>query len=400
MSLAFTLKILCDLCFYSAFANFFSFLFGGQPAMQALPLFAACAYMSAVLSQKGGLRLLPLAALPAYFLIVPFNLANAALFLPSAAYLVYMAAGGRGEGSISAQEGAGNIFLFFLKIYFPFTVLMLIMGMRAAVESASLPYAFVFLISSVVLMRMLRHDAAVLSQTRFRIMNTCQVFAVVLLGAFLGSKSFLSLCGLALKTFYFRIIAPVLVFLFMGVMYLLWPLFYLLGKLPESEHEMPEINMQLGVPFEEEMGVPRSAGGDILKAFLYLAVIALAVYLVFMLFKKLSSYGAQTAGPPGAKERRYALDPGRKPVGQGIRIENQIRRVYRKFLGLCHKSGIEKLAYRTSADYERMMGARFASREEAARFRSLYIGARYGGKDALQQDTQEMKRIFASFKKE
>ena len=397
MSLVFTLKMLCDLCFYFAFANTVSAMLGGQSAAQALPLFAVCAYACAALRDKGRLRLAPLALLPACFLLLPVSLPNVILVLPVMAYLGVSAYRLR---TLPDAFSYSETFFLFAKLYFPFLFIQLVMGMLVRLEAVSLPYALVFFISAVVLMRMLRHGKETIEQSRFRVMSIVQVLGVVLLSALFGNMVFLGLCGALLRMVYFNIFAPLLTVVLIAVIFVLSPLFYLIGKLPRSSRDPVELEGQMAAEIiEDSLERLPSASFNAIKAILIVAAVALGIYLLILLFRKLSAYSEQVVSPPGLREQRFAVPAGARPPRRAFAAGDPVREIYRKFLGYCRKVGIERLPYRTSADYGRLTESRFDSPEQAGEFRSLYLDVRYGGKQASREGVRKMRDILATFRR-
>ena len=398
MSLIFTLKIISDLCFYFAFANFFAIFGGGQPVIQTLPVLAACVFISAALARKKYLRLLPLAILPACFFIVPFGLANFLLFLPA---FVFIAVSIYNINKMPPSFGYSGVFFLFLKIYFPFFLLVIALQMRHQLEVSSLPFAIVFLASSVILMRILRLGPEISSRPGFRTMNFLNVFAVLLLGLFLGSRAFTNFIGFLIGTFYFNIFAPILIILVTGFIYILWPLLALFRRLfgrrinVDNETYADEFAF---APQEELFFQEASGNFEALKFILSLVFFILLAYLIFRLFRRLLSYSVKTQGQTVTPGQRFFLSGDKKISSRWFYPENPIRETYRKFLGLCRKAGIERQAHFTSADYETRTREIIASPYEAAQFRSMYINARYGEKSVSSGDKRKMRELFTVIK--
>ena len=396
MNIAYTLKIICDLCFYFAFANTISSLFGGDPVLAALPVFAVSVYFCVILVPKGKARYFPLAAMLAFLLIIPVTLVNAIVLAPAVVYVIISI---RMLEPFSESFSYSGVFFLFLKVYIPFLIIMLVAGALSHLEAASIFFAFLFLILSVLLMRMLRHTAETLAQTRFKIINLVQVFLVVILGGVLGSRNFLSFLGSAFKFFYFNVLSPILWLLTNAFLYILWPLMSLLGLITLSEHEGQEIeNFSPAEVLGEQLNENPPVGSEIIKAILILAAIAAAVFLLYKFFRRVLSFDKNVQEASPTNNARAAI-PSAQPPKRGRSGENQIRAVYRKFIIVCQKHGIKKLSNMTTADYEWCTKARFDSTDSAAEFRSIYINVRYGDKTADKDETRKMKEHFASFRK-
>ena len=183
----------------------------------------------------------------------------------------------------------------------------------------------------------------------------------------------------------------------------MWPLFTLLGRLLRRGFDIdPESYTQefAFAPPEEILTQGSTRIFDALRFLLSLVLVILVIYLVYRLFRRLLSYTVQTLGPSVTTEQRISLAPGRKTAKRWLYPGDPIRETYRKFLVLCRKAGIERLAHFTSADYEGHAKGKFASLDEAAQFRSLYINVRYGEKVASTEEKRKMKKILASFNAE
>lgn len=402
MSFVFTLKKLGDICFYLAFANYFAAFGGAAAAVQTLPVFIICSYLSAALSKKGKLRFLPLFILPACFLIMPLNPANFFLLLPA---FVYLAVSIYRINRMPASFDYSGIFKIFLAAFLPFFVIMFTIrgfyttqGRTISHDEVVLPFAFIFVITSILLMRITRHGPEIFSQPRYILMNSLHIIALVVLGVILGSRTFIDLFGFVIRTLYFEVILPILIFLIMGLFTLLGPLFNRINPL-ELRLEGREAGDGY-TTWEEMLDLDFSAPErlPVLRSFLILLGITLIVYFVYRALKKLLEYKEQTVSPSG-HNGRFSLPPQVKPVTLKFFTNNPIRETYRKFLRICRKTGIKSQAYNTSADFETFTKMRFESPDEAALFRSLYINTRYGEKKAAGDDVRKMKKILAAFKK-
>ena len=278
---------------------------------------------------------------------------------------------------------------------------MIAVGGRVHLEAASLPFALIFLISSALLMNTLRHDKDTRATTHFRIINLMQVLGIVLLGALLGNRAFFGFIGFLLRTFYFNVIAPLLMALITVIIFILRPLFNLIervsGRIESADANTQEFEAFDG-PEEAYYPDPGGTGYEVVRSIFYLLLFALAIYLIYRLFKWLLNNTAASSGRKEAPERSFSIAPGRKQGKRRLFSSNQIREIYRKFLELCRKNGIEKEPYLTSADYELISRVRFENADDSALFRSFYIKTRYGEKPPEEEEVQKMKEIFHTFR--
>ncbi|MCL2126125.1 MAG: hypothetical protein FWH33_09095 [Oscillospiraceae bacterium] len=397
MILAVTLKILCDICFYLAFANTIASLAGGDPVVYSLPFFAVAVYLSTAFAPKGKIRYASLILLPAIFLVVPITLANAAVLLP---VIVYTVISVRKLTSIPETFSYNRIFFLFLKLYLPFMIAFWAFGGRNHLEAASLLFAFVFLVLSVMLMRMLRHTPETLAQRRFKIINISEVVVVVAVGVALGTKSVLSVLGAALRLLYLNVISPLLWFLFTCVVYILTPLFNLIGPFKTKERPPIELEMAgMDEMLDEEIDFTNVRAQEVIKAVLIIIGIALAILLIIKLFKRIMAFDEGETDSSQSGTARSSIPDAPAPHKRRHAGDNHVRAIYKRFIIAGQRHGIDRLPGMTTADYKNMMLQNFDSVADAETFRNIYIDVRYGEKEPGKDDPKKMRDIFTAVKK-
>ncbi len=406
MNLAFFLKIFADLCFYGTFAAFFASAYGLTGSL--LPQFALLA-LSAALSRMAGKRwpgkptgLLPLLLCLSAFLL-PTQTAGLVILAPAALYVMFCCATGRTQ---PVYYDAIDVFRLELKLLIlPAVMAVALMQVRRA-EAFSLPYLLAFFLSSVMLLRMLRHDEATLSQTRFRVMNGLTLAGLCLVCGVLGSPQFRGLAGLALKGIW-KILSYPFLLIFGGLgAGLIWALEAILPDELNFEgikQEALEFPTGTEEVWQDQLTEQASDPSRIAAWVVSGLLIALAVLAAVLLFRKLAA-ARRTDSAAGPEQRRFsaaAMPPPQRPLTRlSARTPDlQVRYWYQQLL---HKTGQEGGTLKPSMDtrqQSREEESAFPRRgQEIARLRQLYLPARYKGQ-ATAEDAREAKDLYHRIKK-
>ena len=407
MNLAFFLKILTDLCYYGTFAAFFASIYGLTGSI--LPQFALLA-LAAALSRMADrkhpgkpVRLLPLVLCLLAFAI-PTQTAGLVILAPAALYVMFCCATGRTQ---PRYYDTMDTFSLELKLLiFPAMFAVGLVQLRRA-EQFSLPYLLVFLLGSVLLLRMLRHDEATLSQPRFRIMNGLSLALLCLVCGFLGSPLFRSLAAAMFKAIWRVLSIPVLVVLGGVGMGLIWVLDALLPDELDFEGIKQE-PLQFPTGTEEVwQDQLTEQAAEPSRAMLFMIsglLIALAIVAVVFLFRRLAA-ARRAESASGPEQHRFfasAASPPQRPLTRlnARTPDKQVRYWYQQLL---HRTRQEGGALKPSMD------TRQQSREEdstfpkhgpeIARLRQLYLPARYKGR-ATAEDAREAKALYQRIKKD
>lgn len=405
MTLAFFLKILNDLCFYSGIVALFGGYFGLEGSLlPQLVLLALAAALSRLLWEKRhALRWIPLLLLiPA--LLLPCALAGRVILLPPSLYVLWTVLRQRFRLGYYA---AADLFLLELKLLPAPLVLMLILGQPSMVERYSLPYVLVLVLGSILLLRMLRHDEETLRQPRFRLMNLLSLAALCLLGLVLGSSWFRGAVLWVLKKAWGVVSIPLAWVMSAFGALLAVTVGNLLSALfkngdPESMKEILE-RMESGQQETQntlEQAATQTEGVDpAVRTVLLLVLLAL---LSFFLFRALRSRGDREAPPAGAQSRMAAqpLQPGERPVTRlnARTPARQVRYWYRQLLLRARQEGAEITGFQTSRQQTGAAEDAFDDREALARLRQLYLPARYADR-ATGEDAREARELVHRLKK-
>ena len=395
------LRSLTELSFYYAFASFLAVCYGSRYALPGLMLQAACFTLSAMLEKRKLLRIAALLPVLLFWLLPDVPLADTLLYLPSAAYVVWQAY----HGSYPLEWGRHvELFSVFWKAYALFAVFLLLIGMLPELSQASMPIALIMLVSSVLLMRSLRHEPETYCQKWYQLFNAATVAVVIAAAAFMSTRAFLEACAAALTGAYNTFVLPVLMVALVGFTYVLkavaWLISLLNIRLPENPEEPPKI--QPPGSGLEELGLGDLADEPVGEEFLILLCALAAAVLLYLFFRWMMRLDWGEKRPPETREERIETDENAGKKDRKVRPGSAVQRVraqYRKFLKLYVSTGGELDDTHTSLDVEQ--GAerlRFAP-EMVEEMRTIYIRARYGGR-AEAQDVSRTKELYAAMKKE
>jgi hypothetical protein len=390
------LKALCDLGFYLTFAGFFAALWGADPSfLLAAALVQALSFAASFLLRRGKARFLPLAGLILWAVFPGAGLPEAAVLLPSAAYLARLAAKGLYFPDWSRQT---EIFSLFCKIFFPFVLAALACGASETVTAAAIPAGSLTLVTSVLLTRSLRHDPEVCCQPRYQLLNLAAVAGTALAAFLLSTPIFLRACREVLQALYQLLLVPILSLLGYGMIWLMAAVLWLLSRI--SIGSPPEEDLFAGLQEAAEPLVQQGSADppEYFRAILLLGIAA-AFFLLRAVFRYLSRWNTSVLASQGEGESRRGLPPSQGGA-EDREPDPSVRRVraqYRRFLRLCRKEGISLAPGNTSLDLAR--NSREALGEEVFPLREIYIGARYGGK-ASPGDVARARRLCSRLRRD
>jgi len=267
------------------------------------------------------------------------------------------------------------VFSLYIKLFAPFSLFALAFT-RVAFETASFPFALIFFVSSISLMRMSRHDLQVQKQFWFRLINLLPIAAVFLAGLVLSSRLLLAV----LRGLYFNIILPILLFIIDILIILTAPIDINI-HLPERTTEGQTV--QANYEFIESLrAAATTTYFDLNTTIISVLLLVLAVFIVVKLLHWMANISRlSVGGAEGLSQEYLPLDSqSKKSKAKGT------RRYYRKFLQLCWKRGIKG---QTSTDY--IINA------EAAELRELYLPVRYGNK--ASDNSKAAKKLYRHIKR-
>ncbi len=403
MSLVFALKMIGDLSFYLYFASFFASIFGlDRLLLIPLLVMVLSSTLCRMLRHRGAVRFLPLALIGLCAFYVNSSAAAVTLLLP-AAYTVYTVAAGLYDVEASRQR---STFLALVKFMAILPVLSLVLSMRLLFERLSLPFGLMYLLCGVFLLRMLRHESEVYSQTRFRVINGLSLGAVCLVGLLLSSNMFFAALGGLFNGIYTYIVSPLLMltaYILVGIIWLVGPFFrWLFSLLKRGDIEPPPEQEQPGTGENEFFDILNQGSSAmferIMTALLIVALIVAAIYI----FRKLRGQKAPAGAVSGVTQTRTRIETpsgALRTLLPSLDARSRIRAVYRRFLTLYRSYGLFLGADSTSASVLKQAKKQYwCPEDQAERMREIYISARYSENTPAGADIKEMQRCYSEIK--
>ena len=406
MNLVFFLKIIADVCFYGTFAAYFASIYGLTGSL--LPhfaLLALAAALSRMIDRKWPgtpLRLAPPALCLALFAI-PNQTAGLVILAPAVLYVLFCCATRRTQPDYFAST---DLFFLEMKLLILPAIMAVALGEAQRAESFSIPYLLLFLLASVVMLRMLRHDEETLSQTRFRVMNGITVTVLCAVCAILGSPQFRALLGTVLKAVWNVASVPVFVVLGSIGMVFAWVLMLVL---PDELNYEGIIRDPLQAPeqmeeLEKELMLEQATDPNRTLVIIISGIlILLAVVAAVLLFRRLMASRRKTESTSSEYSRfaAAAMPPPQRPLTRlsARTPQLQVRYWYQQLLHRTHQEGgtlSPDMDTRQQTDVEQNIFHHH--RPEVDRLRQLYLPARYKD-EATAEDAKEAKALFQQIKK-
>ncbi len=282
-----------------------------------------------------------------------------------------------------------------VKVYAVLFVIVLFMEESSAITGNLLFCAALSLCAGLILLRTLRHDAAVYDQPVFQLVNILSLSLAVLLGSLLSSPAALRAAGSLLSFFWNRLLLPALTLITWTIAL---PLL-MLGRL------LDRLNIGFGHPLEETMEIifEETQGmhfenyevtvRDRISLFIPLMIVLVLVVLV-MLYRHYRSVEPvrQADAPVQTTE-----EPSREEGITGRSDAVKVRRIYRKYLQRAAKKQIRLEPADTSLRIQEKTG-RLWPEDTLKEMRSIYLRARYRDK-ASRKDVSRMKELYAQIKR-
>lgn len=408
MTLAFFLKILTDLCFYTCFSAFFAGLSGlNGTILPQLALAAAAAALARALWAKkpGPIRFLSLLLLPLCFLL-PTEPAGRVILIPAAAYVLWTV--WRQRFDLSYFSSA-DVFSWECKILPLPALFALVLGEASALERYSVPYFLVFALGSVLLLRMLRHDEETLRQPRFRLMNLLSLFLLCLAGAAVGSPWFRQAVAAVLKAVWNVIaypifwvvggVAAIVAFVLGGLLTRL-----LEGRESQALEQMMEMMMQGDEQGKETLEQVVTEPDPTRQMIFTALLLVLAAIATVFLFRALRNRRQSEPTQAGSQSRHRAepLASGEKPLSRltARTPALQVRYWYQQFLKKTRAEGGDLSPAMDTRQQTGVAQDVFSEKDgDLSRLRQLYLPARYK-EEATEADAREAKKLYQQIKKD
>jgi len=410
------LKRICDISFYMTFATTVAWILGGDAThgiALTLPIFILTAFLAAYLAKWGHVRYLAVLPLMTVFLVVPLYLVNVVALLSAVILMIYTLPRLNEQPSTFDYQRIFRIFMRIFLLFAVFFIFFVIIDMTTGPQPRTLRvmyfsldvliFAISFLLNSVVFMRMIRHDVAILKQTRFKVMNAIPL-AVLAIGAIVASNQaflqfFFRLLGGIFSIVWFRGIAQVYYWFVLLLTWLFRDL-ELEPMVPEEEYSYLNGRIEY-YDGEHNREIDRAFTAIEPGNLLIILVGILLVIGLIILFKMLIKPAEEQSLSDEALEEEWSFLGNEEKKRRGFlrRNENQIRTIYAKFLKLLKRKKFIFPLSATSLELEQLVATKVNSKE-LSDLRAAYIKVRYKESEYSQEDVAQLKELYKKIKDE
>lgn len=395
-----TLRMAVDVSFYGAVAGFMAAQFGGSGALIAAMIQCLCFGLSSVGKQNRFLRVLFLLPMVSGWILCKNSPADCVFLIPTAIYIFYLVWKNDYVLELYRQR---QVFQISWKAVTFFSIAAVLAGGMKTVASITLPYTAVMLISSILLMRALRHDPEVYCQKTYQMVNASAMVLITVISLVLSSETMQNCYHSAFSFLFRKVIQPVLEFLLTACMTILGGLLHLLSFLPFisdlslSWQQVEITGESAGELLGNYQPVSESGMGFHLFFCCLLAILCILVLLGFFRWLNKRSGYRNTAVTHTVISQSAPVKNVKKPEPENSSVR-KIRNLYRDFLKWYSKQIRKTEPGTTSLDIHKWTEASTGLGETSARIRELYINARYANEAASAQ-VHEMKELCSEMKK-
>lgn len=409
MRLIFTLKILTDLCYFMFAISSVASCFAHSGLLLTSPaIMAISAYFSAMAAEKQPkrpyLRFLPLVICLGAFIFAS-TAADWVVTIPMIGYLAFTVR--RNSFGVSYDQTQENFYTC-LKIIPVVAIITIVASNRDGFLEVMLPYFFMFLILTIMLLRMLRHSAEVFQDSKFRILNTVEIALVCGMGYLLSSgyiMKALGFVGTLVMNYVLRPIFSGALYIFGGVVWLFRKLFSGVDiNLDDIDFTELEEGLGQGVEAGEQeimdFYAEEAANSDS-QALTYIAIAVGAIVmivLVVVLFRILMKAGRRAESNTFGDVREAIDDDAGSDQKLTRTPRDRVRSCYRRFLKMCVRSGLDPDLNLNSFEVNQAMRRNF---DDAAMegLRGVYIRARYSSGEITEDDVKTARQMLDKAKK-
>ena len=298
----------------------------------------------------------------------------------------------------SLLKGNHNEYVSKLKITYVLYGFLMLIRTTLYEATGSISYALIFIIiyllSSIILVRIQRHLDSNMDIRKIRKTNI-RYFIFIAVG-------FIIFVFDGVKSYIVDTIQQLIMLMF-------YPLYWIIG----SPKGMEDISIENGIiledteniskllPLEEIGKIGENPGENILinivDFFMKLTIIAGIILIIYIIYKLLIKIGDREDQEPEYTEEREFIRKTRKTrkilyrEKYPIEANQQIRYYYRNYLRKLKKEDIEILKSDTSLEINKK--ADNIPKDKAGKIRKIYIKVRYGNKDADKSIVEEMENI-------
>ena len=382
-----TLRMIVDLSFYFFFAELFVIAKGKPSQLVPMVMLCVCYGVLAYFLEKNFKKIYLIAP----FLVLLLPGAHLIALLPPIFYILYLIAKGAVWLSWDRQS---ELFSISYKVFIGAGLCLCLIGSAELFIRCALPMALVSVVSSVLLMRMLRHDPATFLNPQYQMKN-CIFLVIVLFLAWLSSRDFVfQLIGNSLKFIYFQCLYPLLLLLLSLVVFLIKLFASIFSWIQVREISFKELLVsQLEDDTTQELldSAVGSYDGSFVKFMTVLAFLAV-VLLAFFFFRWLALNRGEESFIDQGLDIIRSSHPEKIKKERATSTVLQIRRQYRIFLKLYRDRGGSLVLSDTSEDILKRGSAYFPQTELLQEMREIYLNARYRN-TATKTDLKRMKQI-------
>ena len=402
MSLLFGLRLLTDLCYFMFIISSVTTKFAHSGMLMTSPFVMAvsgyfCCFAWQKMPKKRVLRFAPLLLTAAAFIFTKTP-ADYVVTVPMIIYLFVLVLK---QKMVIGYEPTLDRFYLLLKIM-PVGLLFTVLASNMdGFTEVMLPYLFFFLIVSVLLLRMLRHSDQVNSDNKFRLMNTLEIGAVCGFGWLLSTGYVISIFKFVGNATMNYILRP----LFTGGLYVFGIVAWVFRKLfglvdvDLEDYDFSELHIGEEAIDEGEKAVMEfyaeeaAKGGDAqIMQYIGIAVgVIVLVVLGIVLFRILMRVGRKGVDNHfGDFRESIDADPNEEKLGRSPR--DRVRAMYRKFLHMCVRAGLDPDLNVNSRDVNKAMAKNFDAPAMDG-LRDVYIRARYSSGEITEDDVKTAKQM-------
>lgn len=397
MILMHILKILIDLSFFYTFAVTIGIHHSGSSLLFCALLQSISFGLSSLFGENKVYRVLALLPIGLCWYVSLGALTDMAALLSTSIYMLYLTVKGDYSLSLSRQR---RIFQIYCTIAPLFLGIMAVGGMADG-ALAAMPFVFITLAVSIMMMRSLRHDPAVFQQRSYQLFNGASICGIFL-AAYIASldimlQGLLKLLGWIFHSF----LEPILTLFAQMIAFVVYLVIMILskagvGRLAENRAE--DMSLEDFSAYIDD-SILADANQDNDHILIIIGVI-LGVAVVFFFFRWLAKSYRDKDGTAVVMESRQnifeSINGKKAKRRSGAR---SVRGIYRRFLKLCTSKGMEILYRDTSSDVEQKAAYYLPKEENIVQMRNIYIRHRYGG-ELEKEDVRRMKKLYQEIKGE
>ena len=393
------LKRLCDICFYMAFASIIGGLFGAENLIATLPFFATTAFLGVYLAPHGKKQYFSILPLALTFWITSFDLVSAITITPAIIYTITSLPKKDEHAATFEYEAPFKLFIVVYGWILAFVIIMDTLPGDTSLPTDSYLFALTYILNAIIFTRMIRHDAEVYKQTRFKLLNAIPMVGIIGVAILLSTDFFGTILARTWGFIWTNLLLPALEFI---VLIIRIP-FVLIMRLFNFDATMapmappPEMITTDESPFEFIPADDESWLGGLL-AFVLVVAVVIGIYLLFKYLMNQKMTFIKT--DDDIEEIRTAINQESRIRNPFNRDKlNPIRKIYREFLQMVAKTGVEVPNHFTSADIEQIISHKYEC-VATEQLRAEYIKFRYQETDFDKADVERLKMLQKKIKQE